>query len=201
MILWARQRRLLLLGGVVVVLGAGALGLGATTVSLPAIIGSSTTLPVASFLTLLWAVALAEGLGSATQAVEARPASRVALLDTALLLAGTVLAALVFVALGRTVEPTLASVAHVLVMSGLAASLTLRLGPAPAVLACSTLLVATAPYGPDAPAGAYVRLVQPDGDVVFSLAVGVVLCAAAAALLLTRRVTVRLGRDAGLGAG
>jgi hypothetical protein len=197
MMLWARQGRVATLGVVLALLVAGLVGLGGRSFALPAIFGTGGYVLWSTFLPLLWAVAVADCFAAKTQAVEARPARHVALLDLSLNAGATALACVAFVALGSGAEPPAAAVAHVLIMSGLAGATTLLAGPGPAVLAASALVVITTPYGRSGLGAGFVRILQPDGHLAWSLFVGGALSALACVLLATARTRVRLGRTDG----
>lgn len=191
--LWARVRRAWLLVAAIALLVMGLTKLNERSFSLPALFGSGGFVLWTTFLPLLWAVAVADSFAAKTQAAEARPGRRVAGLDLALFLVSTAAAAAAFVVLGGSAETPTSAVAHVLIMSGLACSVTLLAGAGGGVLAASALVVVTTPYGRTGFAAGYVRVLQPDGHATWSLAVGIVLCATACCLLVTRRTTIRLG--------
>ncbi|MGD9957957.1 hypothetical protein [Nocardioides sp.] len=183
MSLWANQRRIWILVITVGLVAPGALWLQSRAFVMPAIIGSGASALWATFLPLVWAVAVADAFSSKTQGAEARPGPRVAILDLLLFLLATSTAATA-ACLATGGESVSATTAHILIMSGLAAS---------------ALMVITTPYGHTAFAGTYVRILQPDGNTTWSLTVGIALCGGACFLLSTRRTTINLGQTAGLG--
>lgn len=68
----------------------------------------------------------------------------------------------------------------------------LRAGSAAGALASTALLIVTCCYGRDAPAGPYVRILQPDGNPAWALLVGVLACLTAVAFLVRDGAVVQL---------
>ncbi|CUR58628.1 membrane hypothetical protein [metagenome] len=195
--LWASQRRIWLLVVTIGLVTAGALWLQSRAFAMPTIIGSGGMALWATFLPLIWAVAVADAFSSKTQGAEARPGPRVAGLDLLLFVLATTTAATA-ACLAAGGQSATATTAHILIMSGLACMVTLSVGAASAMLAGSALMAITTPYGHSAFAGSYVRVLQPDGDTTWSLIVGITLCLCACLMLATRATTINLSRTAGL---
>ncbi|QCX26328.1 hypothetical protein [Nocardioides jishulii] len=193
MILWLRVRRawLLLLAAVLVaVLSRWAAG---ASFAMPALVGSTSSIMWTTLVLLLWGVAVADAFSTSTLAVEARPSVRVARHDAALFVVATGVAAGGLVVTGGASGPALGAVARLVIISGLACAVTRRFGPGAATLTCAVLLVGSAPYGPSAWAGDYVRVLHPDGNQATAVVLAVALGGLALWMLLTRRVAVRLG--------
>ena len=192
---WLRTRRVWAPGVAVVVCAVGLLVLENSFVSMPVALGTDGMAVWTMFLPLVWAIAVADTFASKTQAVEARPARRTLQLDALLLLVLAVVGAGVFGTLVGPHQSAAGSSGHALLMTGVVCVVTLRGGAGSGVLAAVALLVATTFYGIDAPAGRYVRLLQPDGDPQWTLLMGVVSCVVAGAVLLGDGARVRLAAN------
>lgn len=193
MMLWLRVRRAweLLAGCLLMVLAVTVLS--GEGFALPAVFGSLNVVQWTTFVPLAWSMAVADVLSAKTQAVEARVGGHVARFDLGLFLAATLAGCLAFAGVQAVSGADISTaIAQVLIMTGLAGTLTLRRGPAAAVLGCAGVVVVSTPYGPDAFLGQYIRVLQDDGNPWWALAVGVVLCVAASILVATRRVRVNL---------
>lgn len=160
--------------------------------------GGSSGVLASTFLPLAWAAAVADGFGARCQSVEARPSgslpglSRLGIFDASLFSAVVAIAAISYSIVVVVSGSALAGTGPMLVLSGVSCVATLRAGPAAGALAASALLIVTTVYGAAAPAAQYVRILQPDGDPLWSLACGLVVCAVACWLLLTDRVATQL---------
>lgn len=201
MILWLRTRRIAaMVATLVVVLTLGVM-LGRRSLVLPTLFGTGANGVLATtFLPLAWAVALADGFAARCQAVEARPATtrtmpfaRSGVLDAGLFIGAVTLAASSYAALVVPSGTPITGLGPVMVLSGVACVGTVRAGPAYGTLAASMLLIATIVYGPGAPGSPFVRVVELDGDARTSFGCGLVVCVLVTWLLLTDRVTRRLG--------
>lgn len=167
--LWLRVRRLpslLVVASVCLCLTAA---LGNRLLPLPVVVGNEGRALWSTFLPLAWAMAVADSFTDAGAGAELRPALRTRVFDVILFLGCCIVGVLVFLpAAGEAVSPT-ATVAHVAILTSLAASVTLMRGPGEAALVTSSLLVVTTLYGIQAPAADMVRILQPDGNVAASL--------------------------------
>jgi hypothetical protein len=206
MVLWARSRRVLVQATVLAAALVVGTFLGERTGVMPTLFGSGAhRVLLTAFLPLAWAAAVADGFATRGQAIEARArpmanvsTSRRAVLDAGLFIGAAVLAAFSFATFVVVTGPPLSGVGPVLVLSGVACIATLLGGPADGVLAASVLVIVTTVYGITAPASSYVRILQADGDLTWSITCGVALCGAATVLLLTDKATVRLGGSEGV---
>lgn len=193
---WIRTRHWWVVLGTAAVCGLALSVLRARFVALPVLFGTDGMALWTTFLPLLWAVGVADCFSSKTQSAEIRPCRRAVALDACLLLAVAALGVAVFVAAAGRDQPTATTAGHVLAMTGLTTIVTIRGGAAAGVLASSALLMATTFYAADAPAGRYVRLLQPDGDPHWSLIAGLALCLVASADILAGVARVHAGAQA-----
>lgn len=196
---WLRTRRVWLLCAAVVFCGAGSLALQGRFAAVPVIVGVDGMTMWSTFLPLVWAVAVADCFASKAQSAEVRPSLRAVLVDVALLLGAGAIAAVVFAVATVPPEPDVGAAGHVLIMTGLACSLTLLQGPGASVLAACVVLMISMFYGVDAPAAEYVRVLHPDGNATWALVVGVCACLLACYLMVSGRTKSRLGATDRLG--
>lgn len=160
--------------------------------AMPVAVGTDGMVLWSTFIPLIWALGIADCFASKTQSVELRPARRTLVLDAGLFLALTGIG--VGAVLGATRHDSSTGIAgHMLILAGVACVFAARAGAATGALACTALLIITCFYGRNAPAGPYIRILQPDGDPIWALAVGTLACLTALAVLLLDGGTVRLG--------
>jgi hypothetical protein len=168
--LWLRVRRRWVLAGAFGVLALGLVILGDRSGALPTVIGGgSNNLLWSSLIPLAWAAALAYSFDSKAATVETRPGHRLIRLDTALFVATTAGVDLLFLGVGAVSGPTLGVVAHVMILSGLACSLTLLAGAGAGIMGATALLLLTSSYNPRLEGARYVRVLQPEGALRWSL--------------------------------
>ena len=184
---WFRVRRAWVMVETIALLAVLMVAGGDHTVAVPTVIGGGTGAIVwSTFVPLGWAAVVAYAFEHHGTDAEARPVRRLWAFDIALVAVMSGLAAGVFAVTGS--GETLAQVAaHVLLVSGLTAGVTVCRGSGTGILGTTVLVLLTFSYGVSAPGADYVRVLQPDGDVVWSFAVGVAAFVAGLATIWWRR--------------
>lgn len=192
---WARLRRVGMLAAALLVLAFLMHESGYHRAWMPTVIGGGSNAVLwASFLPLGWAAAVCLSYETRGAQVEERPGRRLAVADVLLLLIATSVLASVFVLVGPYQGARLHVVAHVLVMSGLGTSVTVFAGAGNGIMAATTLLLVTSSYSPHLSGAKFVRVVEPEGDLAFSLIIGAALVATALLALWSRSGT-RVGQN------
>jgi hypothetical protein len=189
MILWLRLRRVEVLVAAISALAVALQVAGERHVIIPTVIGGGSSMMSWSVLMpLAWAAALCSSFESTAGQVESRANPRVGRLDCLLFTASTVAVTgtFIFTATASAGGKALIS-AHLLVLAGLAVSGTALFGAGVGALLATSLVLATCSYSPSMPGARFVRVLQPDGEPLWSLAVGITLCMGALVLLVTGR--------------
>ena len=188
---WLRVRRVWVIVETLAVLAVLMSAWGDRTIVVPTVIGGGTDAIVSSALAPWgWTVIVAYVFACHGTGAEARPVRRLWVLDAALVTAMSVVASGVFVATGSG-EALAQVAAHVLLVSGLTVAVTVCRGPGTAALVTTGLVLLTFSYGVAAPGAEQVRVLQPDGDLVWSLGVGVGVFVAGLATIWWRRESSR----------
>lgn len=193
--LWFKVRRVVRLLTAIVAMAVISAVLGQGPLTLPTAFGAGGFSTPATFIPLVWAIALADSYASRLGSVEVRPRPILALLDTGLFCSMSLMAALSFAVIAAGSTGPLRAGLHIFIVSGIAVAGTLLAGPSAATLAASTLMVATTVYGRSAPAADLVRVLQPDGNLGASMLAAMVSFGGALALLLVSRPSTDLGRN------
>ena len=169
---------------------------GGVSLTVPALFGGGADFVfVRTYLPLIWAAAIADSFAGRCLSVEARPlpfvsvpVSRLGIYDATLFLVASSTVALVSVApSGEWSE-----VGPVLVLSGVTCIGTLRAGPAVGIFTSTMLMLLTSVYPQVAPGSRFIHVLQPDGEVAWSLGCGIAVGVAAVALLATNSARTRL---------
>lgn len=190
--LWARGRRVLPLAVCLFLLVLAGSAVGERSAVVPVVLGTGGgSIRLAGLVPLLWAAVVADAFAGRGQAAEIRSSRRLGVLDAAYLCGVSAVAALVLARFATVGAPALSGAGAVLIASGLACAVTLRRGPGDGVFAVCALLVGTSVYAMDAPGARYIRVFQPDGDLRWSIACGLLLTAMACWLLLSNRIRTR----------
>ncbi|WP_183095812.1 hypothetical protein [Nocardioides stalactiti] len=192
--LWCRARRVQQLVVVLLVVGGIQSVVGGTVLRVPPVVGVDGISTWSTFLPVVLGVALADSVASRTQGVEQRVARHVVALDLVLLLFAASAAAALLCAFRGSHPEAAGTVGHVLIATGTATAATLRWGRGAGVLLPISTAVVCLGYGYDAPAGPYVRVLAPDSDAAWDLAVGCAVFGAASIMILTRSVTISFRR-------
>lgn len=187
MILWARARRVpvLLLG----LVGLGLLlrwGRGHVVVAPTVIGGGGAAIGWATFVPLLWAAALCTAFESVGSPAEQRPRRHLLALDVALL-GGATLAFALTMTIAEDPHAWRMILAHALVLGGLATAVTVLRDGAAGALTATTVVLVTSSYSPHLRGASYARFLQPEGDLVFSGILGILLGTVAVGSLLRAR--------------
>ncbi|MQW76736.1 hypothetical protein GHK92_12690 [Nocardioides sp. dk4132] len=189
---WLRTRRVAAPLGAALLCGVVLFALQNRFFVMPVVVGTDGMMLWSTLIPLIWAIGVADCFGSKTQSAEARPARRTLILDAGLLLALAAVGVGVFTAATGPDESATGTAGHVLILTGIACMFAMRAGSAAGALASTSLLIVTSFYGRDAPAGPYIRILQPDGHPTWALFVGVLACLAALALILLDNAAVNL---------
>lgn len=190
--LWLRARRVPYVCATVVIVGLLQVAVGGRVLVSPTIVGTDAVSAWSMFLPVVIGVAVADAMAAKTQGVEQHVGRHVVVLDVALLLSTVVGASALLTALGGTHPATLGTIGQVATATGAATAATLRCGEGPGAMAPVALLVGCFGYGSDAPARAYVRVLAPDSNPWWDLAVGAALIIVGVVLIMTRSVRVQL---------
>lgn len=193
MTLWLRSRRVKWLVLVLFVVAGLTRVSGDWAVVLPLIYGEGGHSFLATFIPVIWAAMLTDSMTGRTRSVEARPARRLCRLDAILYLSAVTGAAVAFCLLDPYAGNHLARMGPALVLSGIACVVGLLRGPAAGMFTACGVLLGTSVYGSDAPGGGFVRVLEPDGYAVWSLACGAALTAHTCLILLTDRAAQSCG--------
>lgn len=187
MLLYCRARRCGLLVGAILFLALALVLLRGRALLVPTVVGGGVApLAWSTLLPLAWAAVVCAAFEGVGHQVEWRPGRRLHLLDAGIFLCGAA-ALTAALSLAASSEVFAALVAHALLVSGLATVVTVVRDAATGMLVMTALFLATTSYNPRLPGAAYVRVLQPEGDVVFSLVVALALTALAVVALLMPR--------------
>lgn len=167
--------------------------LNTKAIVLPIVFGVDGLVLGSTFLPLLWALAAADCFASKSQAAEIRPARRLLMADTTMMGVYGIAAAATFAIFSGPHEAVTGAAGHALLMTGLGCAVAMRAGAGAASLALCALLMSTILYGKDAPAGRYVRVLQPDGEPTWAFGVGAAAFVVALAICAAGLHPSRLG--------